>query len=196
MDDRRTVQNPGGLIPQRERLLLEASRRGDQEAFGALIRESAPTLERLALRLVGHRHDAEDVAQETVLAAWRKLPGFRGRSRFKTWICKILVRRALSLLRRKRPVLELRPQERAAVSDPVASAQVRELDEAVTEAIEGLPPVQRATILLRSEQGLSYSEIAYVLGSTRNNVRSNLVAARKKLAEKLRDLVDLDGGAA
>ena len=79
--------------------------------------------------------------------------------------------------------------------DPGTHAAARELDAAVRAAIEELPPVQRATLLLRADQGLSYEEIAYVLGSTRNAVRSNLVAARKRLADRLQGHVDLGGGA-
>jgi RNA polymerase sigma-70 factor (ECF subfamily) len=179
----------------RERLLLDASRAGDAGAFAALLKESAPALERLALRLVGDRHDAEDLAQETALKAWRKLPGFKGESRFRTWVCRILVRRALDFLRRRRPMEEVAKELPSAVRDPQANAQARELDEIVRSAIEELPPVQRATLLLRADQGLSYEEIAYVLGSTRNAVRMNLVAARRKLAERLQGFVDLGGDA-
>lgn len=187
------MSNGGEAASQRERLLLDASRGGDPAAFAALLRESAPTLERLAVRLVGDRHDAEDIAQDTALRAWRKLPGFKGESRFRTWVCRILVRRALDFLRRRRPTEEVREQLPAAVRDPHAEAAAQELDDAIRRAIEDLPPVQRATLLLRADQGLSYEEIAYVLGTTRNAVRMNLVAGRKRLAERLDGHVDLGG---
>lgn len=173
-----------------EARLLKAARGGDARAFASLLRGTTPALERLALRMVGHRQDAEDVTQDAVLAAWHKLDSFRGRASFKTWICRIVVRRALDLLRRRRPagqVLDLP----TAGADPVARASESELEDLVRDAIERLPPVQRATILLRADQGLSYNEIAYVLGSTRNAVRANLIAARKHLAESLRGKVDL-----
>ncbi|HEX5135933.1 MAG TPA: sigma-70 family RNA polymerase sigma factor [Planctomycetota bacterium] len=189
------MANGGEAMSQREKLLLEASRDGDTVAFAALLRESAPALERLALRLVGDRHDAEDIAQDTVLKAWRKLPGFKGESRFRTWVCRILVHRALDFLRRRRPTEEVREHLPAVVRDPHAEAAAQELDHAIRRAIEELPPVQRATLLLRADQGLSYEEIAYVLGSTRNAVRMNLVAARKRLAERLQGHVDLGGDA-
>jgi len=189
------VTKGGEAMSQRERLLLDASRAGDAAAFAALLRESAPTLERLALRLVGDRHHAEDIAQDTALKAWRKLPGFKGESRFRTWVCRILVHRALDFLRRRRPTEEVLEQVPAVARDPQAQAAARELDDAIRRGIEELPPVQRATLLLRAEQGLSYEEIAYVLGSTRNAVRMNLVAARKKLADRLEGHVDLGGDA-
>jgi RNA polymerase sigma-70 factor (ECF subfamily) len=189
------VHGHGGAIPAREAQLLAAARSGDRGAFVRLVHESAPALERLALRLVGHRHDAEDVAQDTVLSAWRRFDGFRGHARFQTWICRILVRRALDLLRRRTPAAS--PAASVAVAaeaaDPIARAHEREVEARVRDEIERLPPVQRATLLLRADQGLSYEEIAYVLGSSRNAVRMNLVAARKRLAERLRGVVDLGG---
>lgn len=182
-----------GPIPQRERLLVESSRNGDAAAFAALVRESAPTIERLALRLVGDRHQAEDLAQETMFRAWRKLPGFRGGSRFRTWVCRILVRRALEFLRRRDP--ESATAIPAVSSDnPAAQVEAREFETLVRGAIERLPPVQRATLLLRADQDLSYEEIAWVLGSSKDAVRMNLIAARKSLAERLRGVVDLGEG--
>jgi RNA polymerase sigma-70 factor (ECF subfamily) len=187
------VTSGGEAVSPREKLLLDASRGGDAAAFAALLRESAPTIERLALRLVGDRHDAEDLAQDAALKAWKKLRGFKGESRFRTWVCRILVRRALDFLRRRRPMEEVREHLPALVRDPDEHAAALELDAAIRRAIEELPPVQRATLLLRADQGLSYEEIAYVLGSTRNAVRMNLVAARKKVAERLEGHVDLGG---
>jgi len=178
--------------PQREQDLLRAARAGDSAAFAALVEESTPSLERLALRLVHHRQDAEDIAQDAVVTAWRKLDSFRGAASFRTWICRILVRRSLDLLRRRKPIAIV--EDVAAVArEPVAHAAGLEIEARVHAAIGALPPVQRATMLLRVEQNLSYEEIAYVLGSTRNAVRMNLVDARKSLAKRLRDVVDLGG---
>lgn len=183
------MTGPGHALPPRETRLLQAARAGDSGAFALLVRESAPSLERLALRMLGHRQDAEDVAQDAVLTAYRQLGRFEGRSRFKTWICRILMRRAIDLLRRRRPAEPV--ADVAADDDPAARAEEAEQERLVRAAIDELPPVQRATILLRADQGLSYEEIAYVLGSTRNAVRMNLVAARKKLAALLDGKVDL-----
>lgn len=180
-----------------EARLVEAARRGDQSAFRALVHDAAPMLERLALRMLGHRQDAEDCTQDAVLAAWRGLDRFRGSARFRTWLHRILVTRALDALRRRKPAPAEMPQLAASETDgPAASAASRDLESVIRSAVDELPPVQRATLLLRADQGLSYEEIAYVLGSTRNAVRSNLVAARKRLAEKLHGVVDLGGGAA
>jgi len=190
------VEAHGSAATTREAHLLRAARGGDGPAFASLVGEAAPALERLALRLLGDRHDAEDVAQEAVLAAYRELPRFRGESRFKTWICRILVHRALDMLRRRRPQPSVPEAALSAVPDPAVRAEERELEWVLRAAIDLLPPVQRAALLLRADQGLSYAEIAYVLGSSRNAVRMNLIAARKRLAADLRGKVDLGEGGA
>jgi len=182
-----------GVLAAREHRLVQAARNGDRGAFADLVREAAPALERLALRMLGHRHDAEDVAQDAVLRAWRELGGFRGHTRFKAWICRIVVNRSLDLLRRRKPAVPLAESTggEARGADPVARATEKEIEALLRDAVERLPPVQRATLLLRADQGLSYDEIAYVLGANRNAVRMNLIAARKRLAERLKGLVDL-----
>jgi RNA polymerase sigma-70 factor (ECF subfamily) len=189
------MSRPAESLFATEARLVAAARRGDQGAFRLLVNDAAPMLERLALRLLGHRQDAEDCTQEAVLDAWRGLGRFEGRARFRTWLHRILVSRALDVIRRRRPVAEVPEALTAAVDGPAAAAEGRDLEQIVRGAIDELPPVQRATLLLRADQGLSYEEIAYVLGSTRNAVRSNLVAARKRLALKLRGTIDLEGGA-
>ncbi len=178
-------------MAQDEARLVEAARRGDRAAFGALVLEAAPMMERLAVRMLGHRQDAEDVTQEAVLHAWRALPRFRGEARFSTWIYRILVARALDSVRRRRGAVEASADLADEALGPPDHAHAQEVEAAVRGAIEELPPVQRATLLLRMDQGLGYDEIAYVLGSTRNAVRMNLIAARKTLARRLRGVVDL-----
>ena len=185
---------PERAIPADESRLLEAARGGDRAAFGTLVLDAAPMLERLSLRLVRHRQDAEDVTQEAVAYAWRRLPSFQGKARLRTWLYRITVSRALDLLRKRRVTGELPQVAAPAAHGPSATAQAHELEGAVRDAIESLPPVQRATLLLRVDQAMSYDEIAYVLGSTRNAVRMNLVAARKQLAHRLRNVVDLGEG--
>ena len=185
---------PAASISLPEQQLLHAARAGDAVAFAKLVEGSAPTIERLALRLVGHRQDAEDITQDAIVTAWNKLGSFRAEAPFRTWICRILVRRGLDLLRRRREPTTMTEMP-AADADPVAHAAGAEIEQRVHEAIDGLPPVQRATMLLRVEQQLSYEEIAYVLGSTRNAVRVNLIAARRTLAHRLRNVVDLGGEA-
>ena len=176
--------------------LLNRARAGDRTAFSTLVREASPSLERLAVRMLGHRHDAEDVTQEAVMYAWRRLDTFRGDARFGTWLHRILVSRSLDALRRRKrkPTAELPVAIPSATADPAETVAEADLEVAVRAAIDSLPPVQRVTLLLRVDHGLTYDEIAYVLGSSRNAVRVNLVAGRKRLAVTLRGVVDLGQG--
>ncbi len=182
------TRGPGATAEAR---LLEQARDGDRAAFATLVRDASPALERLASRLLGHRQDAEDATQEAVLYAWRRLDSFRGDARFSTWLHRILVSRSLDALRRRRDVVELPAAIPVRAAGPAASVAGADLEVAVRGAIDALPPVQRVTLLLRVDHGLAYDEIAYVLGSTRNAVRVNLIAARKRLALQLRGIVDL-----
>ena len=180
-----------GVLPLPEVRLVEAARRGDRAAFAALVRDAAPMLERLALRVLRHREDAEDATQDAIVDAWRSLPRFRGDARFRTWIYRILVTRALDVARRRRPVEEIPAAVACAASGPSENASAHDLEAAIREVIASLPPAQRTVLLLRTDHGMSYEEIAYVMGTGRDAVRMNLVEARRKLARRLRGVVDL-----
>lgn len=180
-------------LPMQETRLVEAARRGDRAAFGSLVRDAAPMLERLALRVLGHRQDAEDAAQDAILDAWRNLPHFRGDARFRTWVYRILVTRALDVARRRRPSDELPAAVACSAAGPADDAASRDLERAIRDAIAELPPAQRTVLLLRTDHGMSYEEISYVMGTGRDAVRMNLIEARRKLARKLRGIVDLGG---
>lgn len=192
--------NEGARPVDHETTLVGRAQGGDASAFASLVRGVGPALERFALRLLGDPHEAQDVTQDAILEAWRGIGGFRGEARFGTWLHRILLSRSYDRLRRRRPTTELSDalaDDLAHDGDgPAREASAREFEELVRSRIDRLPPTQRATLLLRLDQGLSYQEIAYVLGSTRNAVRMNLVAARKRLAEELRPHVDLGGGGA
>ena len=178
-----------------EARLLDQARAGDRVAFATLVRDASPSLERLAVRLLGHRHDAEDATQEAVMYAWRRLDTFRGEARFGTWLHRILVSRSLDALRsrKRKQTADLPAAIASAAVDPADAVAHADLEDAVRNAIDSLPPVQRVTLLLRVDHGLTYDEIAYVLGSSRNAVRVNLIAGRKRLAVTLRGVVDLGG---
>ncbi len=184
-----------GEAAAREEALLRAAQRGDRRAFGQLVRLHRPRIVALGLQLTGCRQDAEDVAQETFLRAWRHLASFQGRSAFGTWLYRIAVRRALSLRssatqRLVRAVPPDDPRLRAAVavdagSDPQRALQLRDQYAALLGAFDALSGPLRATVALTVLHGLSHAEAAEVLGVREGTVAWRVHEARRRLREAL-----------
>jgi RNA polymerase sigma-70 factor (ECF subfamily) len=166
-----------------ETLPLETARQVRAE-FQRLVREHAPALFRLAIRLGARRDDAEDLVQETFLRAWRGIDRFRGEADVRTWLYRILMNASRDRRRRK-PFLRLPANGRAGPGvDPADDAARRDLLARVMAAVSCLPRRQQETLLLRVRGGLSYREIADVLGIREGVVKLHLVRARKKLLRR------------
>ena len=143
---------------------------------------------RVALRMVGNHQDAEDVAQDALVAAWRQLPGFRADAGFKTWLYQIVTRRALNYSSRARAEsLDLPGDIKSVAAEPAQEAERGLTVDAVTAAVAALPPPQRVAIVLHHFEGLPSEEIARITGSTGPAVRSHLFRGRRTLAKTLTD---------
>ena len=143
----------------------------------------------LARWLVGNPHDAEDVVQESFTRAFQAVDRFRGGDA-RTWLLTIVRNTAVNFLERRRPRLEVawsehlpEPVDRAA--DPETALVNRARRDRVRGAIEQLPAEYRETLVLREIEGLSYKEIAAVLGVPMGTVMSRLSRARNLLLEEL-----------
>lgn len=171
-----------------ERELVRRARRGDAEAFRALVETYQTQVYRLALRLCGES-GAEDAAQEAFLSAWRALPRFRGECRFSTWLYRLTTNAAIDYLRREKKqrtegdidTLELAddsltPQERAEQSDTRQRVQ---------RAMSALTAEHREILLLRYMQELDYGEIAAALHISEGTVKSRISRAKGRLRELL-----------
>jgi RNA polymerase sigma-70 factor, ECF subfamily len=166
--------------------LVNKARAGDMDAYEVLVRRHRDRIYRIALRMLGDRHDAEDIAQDVVIQVWTALAGFTGASSFTTWLYRIVVNRCLNQLRRRRwtrPVLESDPQPTAGAEDTVIA---RQRAGAAMEAIAALPSDQRAVIVLHQLEGLSYREVAAVVNISEDAVRGRWHRARLNLMESLR----------
>jgi RNA polymerase sigma-70 factor (ECF subfamily) len=160
-----------------DRILLRAAQDGDLDAFEALVRHHQAAVYRIALRMLGSEADAQDATQETFVRAWRGLKRFRRESTVSTWLYRIVTRRCLDMLAARRPTEDLQI-ELAARIDPADTAEQRERLRAVTRAIAGLPDEQRAALVLREFEGLSYDQVADVLNTSVSAVKGRIHRAR------------------
>jgi RNA polymerase sigma-70 factor (ECF subfamily) len=170
-----------------QRLLLAAAQAGDERAFRQLVEPYRHALEVHCYRMLGSAQDAEDLAQETLLRAWRALERFEPRVQFQTWLYRIATNACLDELerrtRRPEPVDPFpdRPSDETAspTYDPAARYAIREgLELALMRAIQELPGRQRAVLVFRDVLGWTAPEVAEVLESTVASVNSALQRAR------------------
>ncbi len=176
--------------------LVARSLKQDQEAFGQLIDRHASSIVNLAYRMVGNRAEAEDLAQETFLSAFKSLATFRADAKFSTWLYRIATNKCKDWLRVKRPggqlhdvdvdealdthVAEDRTPERLLSQQQVAL----ELE----QAIQRLPPLYREAFVLKHIEGLSYEEMQAILGVNGDTLKMRVYKGRLQLSRELAEL--------
>ena len=177
-----------------QRRLLACAQAGDERAFRELVEPYRHALEVHCYRMLGSAQDAEDVAQETLLRAWRALERFEPRVRFQTWLYRIATNACLDELerrpRRPQPVDPFpdRPSDQVSspTYDPAARYAIREgMELALLRAIQELPGRQRAVLIFRDVLGWSAPEVAELLESTVASVNSALQRARATIEQHL-----------
>jgi RNA polymerase sigma-70 factor (TIGR02960 family) len=192
--------------------LLSRARAGDELAFQELTDPFRRELELHCYRILGSLQDAEDMLQETMLAAWRGLDGFKGRASLRTWLYRIATNRCLNLLRSKarRPAEEVPPMPEPppptrrseplwlqpypdvlleglpdSAPGPAARYETREaIALAFVAGLQQLPPLQRTALVLRDVLGFSTGESASILETTEASVKGALQRARAALAQR------------
>ena len=195
--------------------LLEAAGRGDEGAFERLIEPYRGELQAHCYRMLGSVHDAEDAMQDALLRAWRGLARFEGRSSLRSWLYRIATNSCLRLIERRptrvlpvdhgppadphdqlaRPLVESTwiepyPDEWLGVDDAHASPEARyeqreSVELAFTAALQHLPPLQRAALILSDVLGFKPGEVADALDATPASIYSALQRARKAADERL-----------
>lgn len=173
-----------------EATLLARLKAGDTKAFEVLVVIYQHRVFGIALRMLGNRAEAEDIAQETFLRAHRAVGEFRGESRLGTWLYAIASRLCLNRIasaprRLERPGDAALLQLPAATPDAAGVLERSELEAALQQAIAALPEERRIVVILRDIEGLSYEEIAAALDLEPGTVRSRLHRARTDLKAKL-----------
>jgi len=175
----------------------EEARKGNQQAFRALVERHSRPLFRLAYRMTGNEHDAEDLVQETFLRAYKQLHSFDGRAAFGTWLYRIATNCALDLLRSRKTRAEVAAPAgdndefdwlaQAAAHDPsperlTLSSQIAGL---LGPALGKLTEMERAAFVLRHYEGCDIEQVASALGVKQNAAKHTVFRAVQKLRRSL-----------
>ena len=179
--------------------VLARARRGDGEAFRALVETHGRSVFRLAFRMTGNEQDAEDVVQESFLRAYRQLGRFESRANFGTWLYRIASNCSVDLMRSKQArhdqvrgdsLDQDGAAELPAVDQPGPErmAESAEIDRRVQHALQELSPLERAAFTLRHYEGRSIDEISATLGLGTSAAKHSVFRAVKKLRVALAPL--------
>lgn len=181
-----------------EQELVTRAKSGDTDAFAQLVEQNQNRIYSLALRMVGSPEDAADLAQEAFLSAWRGLENFQGEAAFSTWLYRLTSNACIDFLRREKrkkaagSVLYLDDTEEGATldlpdyeADPHRRLEREEVRETIERGMAALSPEHRKVLSLREISGLSYAEIADILGLEEGTVKSRIARARLALRKKL-----------
>lgn len=191
---------------ERDLALVERAKAGDSEAYRELVEEYQTRAHSIALGILGNYQDAEEIAQEAFVKAYKNLSSFRAQSSFYTWLYRIIFNLSIDLSRKAYRRSEIGMEDNTAidtvaqysdadssrymgtVSDPESEYRNQEIRQRFNEALAALSPDHRAVITLREIDGLSYAEISEVVACTKGTVMSRLHHARKKLQAALQEL--------
>jgi RNA polymerase sigma-70 factor (ECF subfamily) len=174
---------------------VERARNGDQQAFALLVDAYHTRVWRFLLKWVKNRDDAEELAQETFLAAWRALPSFRAGSQFSTWLLGIALNlarnhhnRTVKKLSRNVELDETMYIETPSGSDvePDAQLERRQAMDALERAIDALPDDMKQVMIMVRLEGMQLEEVAEILGIPSGTVKSRLSRAKGRLLEEMR----------
>jgi len=177
--------------PGEEQDWINRSRAGDSEAFAALVQRYQRMIDAVLYRMTGSQADAEDLAQETFIQAYRQLERFRGEAGFSSWLYRIAVNACLNWQkargRRARLHFEWADEQRHQHDGrtPGEAESADRLSHEVQQALMSLPAKQRAAVVLTIYENLSHAEAARVLGCSETTVSWRLFAARRKLKRLL-----------
>jgi RNA polymerase sigma-70 factor (ECF subfamily) len=183
--------------------LVQRVQRGDKTAFDLLVRKYQHKVVKLVTRYLRNPADAEDVAQEAFIKAYRAMPQFRGDSAFYTWLYRIAINTAKNAIvsRDRNPVefdldmqaIEESQSMQARLADtttPESLLQTEEIRTTVTQAIDALPEDLRTAIVLRELEGLSYEDIALAMECPVGTVRSRIFRAREAIDRRLSEVFE------
>jgi RNA polymerase sigma-70 factor (ECF subfamily) len=180
--------------------VISRCQRGDQEALKEIFDKYHEKVYRIAYGVVRQREEALDIVQEVFIKLFRSIKNFKGRSRFYTYLYRMVMNTAIDHARKtgKQLISSLDEEGSFEPSDEVEKGPERillqkELEERVKRAMDKLPAEQKAALIFRDVEGLSYQEMAEAMGCSIGTVMSRLHYGRKRMQELLKDYVEVHG---
>lgn len=165
-------------------LLLAGCRAGDRSAFEELYRAHGASMKSVAANVLGDLAEAEDAVQDAFVKIFRSAASFEGRSRFSTWIYRVVVNCCYDRLRRRRPTVSLDDAAEPPRA-PAAESPDPALRRALEQGLAALPPRQRSAFVLFAVEGFSHREIAEILDVSPGNSKTLVFDAKRRLARFL-----------
>ncbi len=188
---------------EEDRALIARAQAGDKEAFRKLVERHQRRAFAIAMSLVRDENDARELVQDAFLRVYKGLANFQGGSSFFTWLYRIITNLSIDLIRKPshknvdldESRLELEEDQEAQFpflsriegADPVDAVRRREIGARLQIALDALPSYHRGVIVMREVEGLSYEEMAQVMGVSKGTIMSRLFHARQKLQRALAD---------
>lgn len=172
-----------------EEALVSRSARGDEQAFAVLVNRYKGMIYSTAYKLMRDPGRAEDAAQDTFIKAYAALPGFKGQSKFSSWLYRICYNTCISELRKRKPEVELDEAMAVSVGGPVETFRTKNIQAVIQDEVGRLPDDYRAAITLYHFNGLSYEEIAVMTRRPMGTVKAHIHRARALLKTRLLERV-------
>lgn len=177
-------------------ILINECKKGNLSKFRELIGKSIPFAYSVAFRMTGDDDQAKDIVQESMITIWKKLEKIRSSESFKTWLYKIVINKCYDYLRKRKRLLETKIDEKTwkILSDNIPEEYSSELENneiacLINVLSQKLSPKQKAVFVLSDIEEMTNGEISAITGLTKENVKSNLYHARKRVSEMIKKFI-------
>ncbi|OYD14947.1 hypothetical protein CH330_07110 [candidate division WOR-3 bacterium JGI_Cruoil_03_51_56] len=172
-----------------EQVLVKRSAHGDERAFAVLVERYKSMVFSTAYKVLKDLSQSEDAAQDTFIKAYAALPGFKGQAKFSSWLYRICYNTCISILRKRRPEVELTEAMAQTIDGPAEEFRSRDIQTVIQQEVNRMPDDYRVVITLYHFDGMSYDEIAHLTHRPLGTVKAKIYRARVLLRERLLERV-------